>query len=402
MFVPTDAAVLHADVDAFFASVEQRDDPRLRGKPVVVGQGVVMAASYEARAYGVRGAMGGAQARRLCPDLIALPPRFAAYSAASEELFELFREVAPAVEGLSMEEAFLDVRGLEHVSGTPVEIAARLRSAARERTGLPLTVGIARTKTLAKMASRAAKPDGLLLVEPAYEREFLDPLPVESLWGVGPSTATKLHALGIETVGQVAELPVAALTGALGSTAGRHLHAVAHNRDPRRVRSGRSRRSFGSQSALGRRSRDRAEVDAILVALVDRVTRRMRSAGRLGRTVVLRLRFADFRRASRSRTLARATASAPTVLAAARGLLDTATPMIRRRGLTLIGLALTNLERSGGEQLELDLGRRHAARLEAALDQLRDCYGNAVVTRGSLLRAAPELAPWVRPSDRAQ
>jgi DNA polymerase-4 len=402
MFVPTDAAVLHADVDAFFASVEQRDDPRLRGKPVVVGQGVVMAASYEARAYGVRGAMGGAQARRLCPDLIALPPRFAAYSAASEELFELFREVAPAVEGLSMEEAFLDVRGLEHVSGTPVEIAARLRSAARERTGLPLTVGIARTKTLAKMASRAAKPDGLLLVEPAYEREFLDPLPVESLWGVGPSTATKLHALGIETVGQVAELPVAALTGALGSTAGRHLYAVAHNRDPRRVRSGRSRRSFGSQSALGRRSRDRAEVDAILLALVDRVTRRMRSAGRLGRTVVLRLRFADFRRASRSRTLARATASAPTVLAAARGLLDTATPMIRRRGLTLIGLALTNLERSGGEQLELDLGRRHAARLEAALDQLRDCYGNAVVTRGSLLRAAPELAPWVRPSDRAQ
>ena len=401
MFVTAVASILHADADAFFASVEQRDDPRLRGRPVVVGQGVVMAASYEARRYGVRGAMGGAQARRLCPDLVAVSPRFSAYTKASEQLFELFRETAPAVEGLSLEEAFLDVGGLEHVCGTPVEIARRLRRAARERVGLAVTVGIARTKVLAKMASRSAKPDGLLMVAPDREREFLDPLPVGSLWGVGASTAAKLEPLGIATVGQLAEAPVGVLVDAVGVHAGRHLHAVAHNRDPRRVRAGRSRRSFGSQSALGRRRRGAAEIDATLIALVDRVTRRMRSAGRAGRTVILRLRFADYKRATRSRTLAYATASAPSVLLAARGLLAEATPTIRRRGLTLIGIAVTNLERRGaGEQLELPLGHRETARLETALDELRDRYGNNAITRGALLRASPELAPWVRPGDR--
>lgn len=398
---PAPPSILHADADAFFAAVEQRDDPALRGKPVVVGQGVVMAASYEARAFGVRGAMGGGQARRLCPQLIAVPPRFSAYTEASERLFELFRETAPAVEGLSLEEAFLDVGGLEHVCGTPTEIARRLRRAARERVGIAVTVGIARTKVLAKMASRAAKPDGLLLIEAHREREFLDPLPVASLWGVGASTAVKLNRMGIETVGDVARTPVAVLVDALGVHAGRHLHAVAHNHDPRRVRSGRSRRSFGSQSALGRRRRSAAEIDATLIALVDRVTRRMRSSGRAGRTVILRLRFADYRRASRSRTLAYATASAPSVLLAARALLADATPTIRRRGLTLIGIAVTNLERRGaGEQLELPLGHRETRRLEGALDELRDRFGNAAITRGALLRASPELAPWVRPGDR--
>ncbi len=394
-------SILHADADAFFASVEQRDDPRLRGRPVAVGQGVVMAASYEARSYGVRGAMGGRQARQLCPDLIAVPPRFDAYVEASEALFELFGETAPVVEGLSMEEAFLDVAGLERISGTAAEIASRLRRRARERVGLAVSVGVARTKTLAKMASRAAKPDGLLVVAPDDERAFLDPLAVESLWGVGPATARRLHELGIETVGQLAELPRTALVAALGPAAGTHLHSVARHGDRRRVRAGRRRSSFGSQSAWGGGRRSAEQVDAILVALVDRVTRRMRSAGRVGRTVVLRLRFRDFKRATRSHTLPGATASAAPVLLAVRALFDQALPTIRRRGLTMVGIAITNLERRGaGEQLELPLGRRGGPRLDAALDELRDRFGNTAITRGRLLRAGPELTPWVMPGDR--
>ncbi|MDP9189291.1 MAG: DNA polymerase IV, partial [Actinomycetota bacterium] len=299
----SEATILHADADAFFASVEQRDDPRLKGRPTIVGSGVVMAASYEARAYGVRGAMGGAQARRLCPHVAVVEPRFSAYVEASKALFELFRETAPVVEGLSLEEAFLDVRGLERISGSPREIAVRLRRQVRERVGLPITVGVARTKVLAKMASREAKPDGLLIVPPERERAFLHPLPVERLWGVGPTTASKLHPRGIHTVGELARRDEAELVSILGRAAGRHLHSVARGRDPRRVRPDRRRRSFGSQSALGRRPRSPTDLDAVIVALVDRVTRRMRSSGSSGRTVVLRLRFGDFRRATRSRTL---------------------------------------------------------------------------------------------------
>ena len=402
MFVPGDPpSILHADADAFFASVEQRDDPGLRGRPVAVGQGVVMAASYEARAYGVRGAMGGRQARRLCPELIAVPPRFDAYVEASEALFDQFAETAPVVEGLSMEEAFLDVGGLEHIGGAPEEIASSLRRRVREHIGLPLSVGVARTKTLAKMASRAAKPDGLLVVAPDDERAFLDPLPVESLWGVGPATAGRLHELGIKTVGDLAELPRLALVASLGPATGTHLHSVARHGDRRRVRAGRRRSSFGSQSAWGGGRRTPAEVDAKLIALVDRVTRRMRSSGRVGRTVVLRLRFRDFKRATRSRTLAAPTASAAPVLLAARGLFEETRPLVRRRGLTMVGIAITNLEHHGaGEQLELPLGQRGGPRLDAALDELRCRYGNNAVTRGTLLRAGPELAPWVMPSDR--
>src|SRR6184192_2709338 len=202
--------VLHADADAFFASVEQRDDPRLRGRPVIVGGGVVLAASYEAKAYGIRTAMGGRQARRLCPEAIVVPPRFSAYTEASRAMFAVFEDTSPVVEGLSIDEAFLDVRGMERIAGSPTEIAVRLRAAVRERVGLPVTVGVARTKFLAKVASGVAKPDGLLVVEPERELAFLHPLPVERLWGVGPVTATKLRDFGITTVGQVAELAEAA------------------------------------------------------------------------------------------------------------------------------------------------------------------------------------------------
>ena len=252
MFVQQGASILHADLDAFFAAVEQRDDPRLRGRPVIVGGGVVLAASYEAKARGVETPMGLRQARRLCPDAIVVRPRMWAYSEASKAVYRVFDDTTPAVEGLSIDEAFLDVRGLERLSGTPTEIAAQLRRDVRERVGLPITVGIARTKFLAKVASGVAKPDGLLAVPPDGELAFLHPLPVERLWGVGHVTARRLHDVGITTVGQVARLPEETLVSLLGRASGRHLHALAHNRDPRPVQARRRRGSIGSQRALGR------------------------------------------------------------------------------------------------------------------------------------------------------
>jgi DNA polymerase-4 len=394
------AVILHADVDAFFASVEQRDDPRLRGRPTIVGSGVVMAASYEARAHGVRGAMGGAQARRLCPQAVVVEPRFSAYVEASRAVFDVFERTAPLVEGMSMEEAFLDVRGLERISGSPMEIAVRLRREVLERVGLPITVGVATTKFVAKIASGLAKPDGLLVVPPGSELGFLHRLPVERLWGVGPATAERLHDLGITNVGELAVRSEEALVSSLGRASGRHLHHLAHNRDPRRVRAGRRRRSIGSQSALGRSSLSPEAMDARLVALVDRVTRRMRASGRIGRTVVLRFRFGDFSRASRSHTLPRATAATRTVLVAARALLAAAMPMIRRKGITLVGVTVANLEYAGaGVQLTLPIDRHMRDALDAALDELRERFGPDAVTRATLLGRGSRLSASLLPGD---
>jgi DNA polymerase-4 len=385
MFVLREATILHADVDAFFASVEQRDDPRLRGRPVIVGTGVVLAASYEAKAYGVCTAMGGAQARRLCPRAVVVEPRMSAYAEASKAVYRVFEDTTPLVEGLSIDEAFLDVRGLERISGTPAEIAVRLRREVLKQVGLPITVGVARTKFLAKVASGVAKPDGLLLVPPDRELAFLHPLPVERLWGVGPVTASKLHGRGITTVRQVAQLGEAALVCMLGRAAGRHLHALAQNRDLRPVQVRRRRRSIGSQRALGRSPRSPDAVDAIVVGLVDRVTRRMRAAGRVGRTVVLRLRFDDFSRATRSHTLPLATAHTETILATVRGLLTAAMPMIERQGLTLVGVAVANLDDDGATQLRLPFDRQSSDALDAALDEVRNRFGSAAITRAVLL-----------------
>jgi DNA polymerase IV len=383
--VAKEATILHADVDAFFAAVEQRDDPRLRGRPVIVGAWVVLAASYEAKAHGVRTAMSVARARRLCPRAIVVEPRMSAYAEASKAVYRVFDDTTPLVEGLSIDEAFLDVRGLRRLSGTPTEVAERLRCAVRERVGLPITVGIARTKFLAKVASGVAKPNGLLIVPPDGELAFLHPLPVERLWGVGPVTASKLRALGLTTVGEVAQLSEAALIALLGRASGRHLHALAHNRDRRPVQVRRRRRSVGAQRALGRSPRSLDEVDTALVALVDRVTRRMRAAGRVGRTVVLRLRFADFSRATRSHTLPHATANTETILITARGLLAIATPMIERRGITLVGVAVSNLEDGGAFQLALAIDRHSSDALDAAIDEVRQRFGSTAVTRAVLL-----------------
>ncbi|MEV1108415.1 DNA polymerase IV [Micromonospora sp. NPDC049751] len=383
-----DAHILHADLDAFYASVEQRDDPRLRGRPVIVGGGVVLAASYEAKARGVRSAMGGQQARRLCPDAIVVPPRMSAYTQASRAVFEIFRQTTPLVEGLSIDEAFLDVGGLRRLVGTPADIAQRLRREVRDRVGLPITVGVARTKFLAKVASAVAKPDGLLVVAPDAETAFLHPLPVERLWGVGPVTAAKLRERRIRTVADVARLGEAALVSLLGAGAGRHLHALAHNRDPRAVQVGRRRGSMGAQHALGRTPPAPEELDAILAGLVDRVTRRMRAAGRSGRTMVLRLRFGDYTRATRSHTVAKATADTTALLAAARTLLRAALPEIDRRGVTLLGVSVGNLD-DNPVQPELPFQANTGADLDAAVDAVRDRFGSTALTRAALLGRAP-------------
>jgi DNA polymerase IV len=383
--VGVEGTILHADLDAFYASVEQRDRPELRGRPVIVGGGVVLAASYEAKACGVRTAMGGRQARQLCPHAVVVEPRMSAYSAASKAVFEVFRHTTPMVEGLSIDEAFLDVGGLRRVSGRPTEIAVRLRRDVLERVGLPITVGVARTKFLAKVASRVAKPDGLLVVPTDGELAFLHPLPVELLWGVGPVTAGKLRERGIRTVGAVARIGEAALVSMLGGASGRHLHALAHNRDPRPVQVGRRRRSIGAQRALGRGPRSPAALDAVLAGLVDRVTRRMRAAGRMGRTVVLRLRFDDFTRATRSHTLHRATAHTQTILDAGRRLLATALPLIERKGVTLVGVAVGNLDDRGWVQLMLPFDQQSGDDLDEAVDAVRDRFGSSAITRAVLL-----------------
>jgi DNA polymerase-4 len=383
--VSSEANILHADLDAFYASVEQRDDPRLRGRPVIVGGGVVLAASYEAKAYGIRTAMGGGEALRLCPHAVVVDPRFSAYVEASKAVFEVFDNTTPLVEGLSIDEAFLDVRGLRRISGSPREIAVRLRAEVLERVGLPITVGVARTKFLAKVASGVAKPDGLLVVPPGGELAFLHPLPIERLWGVGTVTAGKLRDRGITTVGEVAQVAEEALVSLLGRAAGRHLHALAHNRDPRPVQVGRRRRSIGAQRALGRRRTSPEAIDATVVGLVDRVTRRLRAARRVCRTVVLRLRFDDFTRATRSHTLAEATSETRAILAAARGLLAAAMPMIEAQGLTLVGIAVSNLQDNTAVQLVLPSDRQRASALDAVLDDVRKRFGSDAITRAVLI-----------------
>jgi DNA polymerase-4 len=391
VFVTVGPTILHADLDAFYASVEQRDDPALRGRPVIVGGGVVLAASYEAKACGVRTAMGGARARVLCPEAAVVAPRMSAYSEASKAVFAVFERTSPQVEALSIDEAFLDVRGLERISGTPREIAVQLRRAVREEVGLTITVGLASTKFLAKVASGVAKPDGLLVIPLGSELAFLHPLPVERLWGVGRVTAARLHAHGLRIVAQVARLDEEQLVAMLGRAAGRQLHALAHNRDPRRVRARPRRRSIGAQRALGRRSRAPGELEAALITLVERVTRRLRAARRACRTIVLRLRFDDFSRATRSHTIAEATSRTATLLKIARGLLAASGALIARRGLTLIGVALTNLCDQSAVQLALPFDR--TSTLDTTLDQLRERFGSGAIARGALV--GRDEGPWV-------
>ncbi|MCU1386954.1 MAG: dinB [Ilumatobacteraceae bacterium] len=385
--VPTDeATILHADLDSFYASVEQRDDPTLRGRPVIVGGGgVVLAASYEAKAFGIRAAMGGRMARELCPRAVFVEPRFDAYTEASKAVFAVFDDVTPLVEPMSIDEAFLEVRGLQRLAGSPREIAVKLRADVRERVGLPITVGVARTKFLAKVASGVGKPDGLLVVDPDRELEFLHPLPVQKLWGVGPITTRKLNDRGIYTVADVASLPEPVLTSILGPYSGRHISALAENRDPRRVTTGKRRRSIGSQRALGHRMRTADELDAFLVGIVDRVTGRMRKAGRAGRTIVLRIRFDDYRAITRSHSLDQPTAHTETVLHVVRVLLDGVMAQIAEHGVTRLGISVANLDDDDTLQLTLPFDQLSDSVLDTTLDAVRVKFGNAAITRAVLV-----------------
>ncbi|GAA2972808.1 DNA polymerase-4 [Microbacterium terrae] len=392
-----EATVLHADLDAFYASVEQRDAPALRGRPVIVGGGVVLAASYEAKARGVRTAMGGWQARELCPDAVVVPPRMEAYTAASRDVFAIFRDTTPLVEGLSIDEAFLEVGGLRRIAGTPEQIAVRLRERVKTEVGLAISVGVARTKFLAKVASAVSKPDGLLIVEPEREEAFLLPLPVERLWGVGAVTAAKLHGLGIHTVGELAELEAATAERLLGRAAGAHLHALARLRDPRPVDTTKRRGSIGSQRALGNRPRTAEELEVILTQIVDRLARRLRDRDRVCRTVVLRLRFGDYAKATRSRSLRTATDRTAILLLVAQGLLSAALPEISERGITLIGISLSHLGHVDSVPPELPLDWDDGSQLDTVLDAVRDRFGAASVSRAAQLGRDPGLSAPLLP-----
>lgn len=416
MFVSTSetsrrASILHADLDSFYASVAQRDSPWLRGRPVAVGGGVVLAASYEAKRRGVSTLMSGHRARALCPGLIVVPPDFAAYTEASRAVFEIFRRTTPLVQGVSIDEAFLDVSGLRHIDGSPVEIAARLRREVASEVGLPITVGVARTPFLAKVASQVAKPDGLLEVPPDGEDAFLHPLPVERLWGVGEATATKLRGYGIRTAGDLAVLPEHVLVGLLGGSGGRHLHAVVHGRTATALTLGRHRSSIGAQRALGQGPHTTEQVHAALLGLVDRVTHRLRESHKVAGCVVLRLRFGDYSSVTRSHTLPHATAATARLADAAASLLRDAAPLIAARGITLVGVALTGLQADEIEQPELSFealpvgaagaGVRDTRRLDAAVDALGERFGTSSLTRGSLLRSGSGFStPQLPEEDR--
>ncbi len=377
--------ILHADLDAFYASVEQRDNPKLRGLPMAVGGGVILAPSYEARRFGVRTAMNARQARDLCPHIRIVEPRMNAYSEASAAVLDIFRDTSPNVEPLSIDEAFIDVTGLRRLVGPDVEIGAALRARVKTEVGLPLSVGGGSTKFLAKVASAVCKPDGLLVVADGEELSFLHPLPVGRLWGVGPVAQERLAEVGIHTVGQVAELDRSFLCQRLGQAWGEHLYALAHNRDPRPVEVGRRRRSVGSQRSFPLGSVGRQGAEQIVVEVSDRVTRRLRDGNRVARTVTLRLRYGDFTQATRSQTLPEATSSTEAVMSTAKLLLDRVWPVVEERGLTKVGVAVSGLTADDAVQMALPFSKATRGTIDGAVDEIRDRFGLDALTRATLV-----------------
>ena len=382
------ATILHADLDAFYASVEQLLDPGLRHRPVAVGEGVVLAASYEAKAFGIRAGMPGWRARRLCPDVRFVGGHFRDYQRLGDQVIGVLRDFTPLVERISIDEAFLDVAGTEHLFGSPPDIAAAIRRRVRAEIGLPVSVGVARTKHLAKIASQAAKPDGLVVVEPHQELEFLRPLPVSLVWGVGPVTQARLAGAGIRTIGELAAIPNPVLKGLLGEAAGGKLGALATNLDPRRVETSRRAGSVGAQYALGRRQATLDVLRSALGYLADRVAGRLRKAGSAGRTITVRVRFNDLRSVTRSVTLPVPISATLTLTEIAIELASSAlTDHPGEREITLLAVSVSQLVDEFVLQLELPLGLdddRHrpgtaagSARwaLDRALDAIRARFG---------------------------
>lgn len=393
--------ILHADLDAFYASVEQLLNPSLRGKPVLVGGGVVVAASYEARAYGVRAPMSAREALELCPRAIMVEGHFDQYLDKSEKVMAIFDDVTPVVEQISVDEAFLDVSGTTHLLGRPSDIGRELRRRVREEVGLPLSVGIASTKFLSKIASARAKPDGLVMVDHGTELSFLHPLPVEALWGVGKVTAAKLHRLGIGTIGELAQVRPAALAPVLGQANSTGLRALSWNRDPRPVRGGRRAGSVGSQQALGRGLTDRGEMAVVVIGLADRIGRRLRAKSRSGSTLTVRVRYPGPRSVTRSHTLSSPTASTAALSNLGIELVGRALEVSNGEPATLIGLSVSNLATDQYLQLELDLGeggvldagsREDLKRrsLDESVDSIRERFGRELVKLGMSGRGASD------------
>lgn len=399
----TAASILHADLDAFYVSVERLKRPDLVGKPVAVGGGVIVSASYEARAYGVDAPMNIRQARELCPRLVVVGGSFEDYIRLSDEVFEICRRYTPFIEQISIDEAFLDVAGARHLFGPAHDIAASIRQEVRVETGLPISVGIARTKFLAKVASQVCKPDGLLVVHPDRELEFLHPLPVRAIWGVGAKTAAVLHDMGIETVADLAATETVDLRSRLGPAAGAHLHALAWNRDRRHVERHRGAGSVGAQRTFGRDVKSREEHRAILMSIADRVGGRLRKKLRAGKTVTARVRFSDFQSVTRSTTLRAPIASTEALYRVADHLVESAlAEAADGRGVRLLGISVSKLVHSPHLQLELPLTDRRGGRsdvedvwrsgstaalardrLDAAIDELRNKFGKAAVAAAS-------------------
>ncbi len=399
------AGILHVDLDAFYASVEQLRDPSLRGKAMAVGGGVVLAASYEARAFGVRSAMPLGQARKLCPHLIVVSGTFEDYGEISDSVFEVCRRFTPLVEQISIDEAFLDVRGSVHLFGDPATIAAGLRAAVKEETGLVASVGVARTKFLAKVASRVAKPDGLVVVEPEAELRFLHPLPVSAIWGVGKVTERKLAGLGIRTVGELAHTDIGLLDQFVGRSHGAHLHALSWNRDPRPVVTAHRMKSMSAQSAFGGKRFDVDRRRRILLDLAERVGARLRKRDMAGRTVTVRIRFDDMEAITRSTTLHAPVATTPAIATVADYLAELGIEEAAGgRQVNLLSIAVSGLVESPHLQMELPLGDEDLTRvgsaaersrneLDVALDSLRSRFGKQAVVRASLLGGDEGMVP---------
>jgi DNA polymerase-4 len=393
--------ILHADLDAFYATVEQLLNPALAGKPVLVGGGVVVAASYEARAFGVKAPMSTRDALRLCPRAVVVEGTFGRYLELSAQVMAIFEDSTPLVEQISIDEAFLDVSGTAHLLGTPSSIARELRRRVRSEVGLPLSVGVASTKFLAKIASARAKPDGLVLVDLGTELAFLHPLPVEALWGVGRVTASRLHRLGIGTIGELSEIDSSALAPVLGPGTSGALRALSRNQDPRPVRGGRRAGSVGSQQALGSGLRDLDEMSVVVLGLADRIGRRLRAKDRSGSTLSVRVRFPGPRLVSRSHTL-----SSPTSSTAA--LANLGTELVRRAletaeggPVTLIGLSVSNLTTDQFLQLELDIDGGDVLRagsaedlrrrsIDESVDAIRERFGRELVRFGHSSRGSSD------------
>lgn len=389
--------ILHADLDAFYASVEQLLDPSLRGKPIAVGGGVVLAASYEARAFGVRGGMAGRKARKLCPQLQFVGGHYKEYQRLGDAAIAVMGDFTPLIEQISIDEAFADVAGCEHLFGSPAEIARKIRQRVRSEIGLPISVGVARTKHLAKIASQVAKPDGLVVVDPETERAFLQDLPVELMWGVGPVAKARLAEDGIFTIGQLAETPGRSLEQLLGQSLGNKLEALASNRDPRRVVTSRRARSVGAQSALGKKPAVKDVIGPTLHYLADRVASRLRAKSRAGRTITVRVRFADLRAVTRSATLPAAISATATLAEIAEDLVGTAlADHPSEKSISLLAISVSHLETEATLQLELPFrleGEKRrpgtksgAARWTAdrAIDAIRDRFGREAVGYGSV------------------